>query len=210
MAPFRKRDEFELDALTDEEVIEYIIDARAAGEGDAAIVALRILVYGYEPKLRSFVRGKVPSHEVDEVLMKVLDSGFTSVFEGEAIESFRAWIYMIARRRIADHLRRKRLTETPLPDEHEADDEIFGDLQAHEDQTGFVEVAEIVELCLAELSEPHRRVIDLAVFAGYTAAEVCEIVNDDFPDLDTPMSESNVDKIKSRFRKCLRKLLGDD
>ena len=56
----------------------------------------------------------------------------------------------------------------------------------------------------------HRVVIELNVFEDLDATETAERVNDEFPDLDPPMSEANVHKIVSRFRKCIRGTLEDD
>jgi RNA polymerase sigma factor (sigma-70 family) len=203
--PCRELSDLELSDLSDEELVDYIKRMRDCGNAQAALQGLRVLVYGYEGKLRSFVRGKIPSEHVDDVLNKVLDSGFTSVFDEDSIESFRSWIFTIARYRVADFYKKERPELTALPEEHELDDEIFGEVQSVEDETGFIEVKEAFETCLERLEKPeHRRVVELAVFAQLPAREICEHVNEEFPDLKTPMSEQNVDKIKSRFRKCLR------
>lgn len=205
MTHHRRLSDLELDKLSDEELIEYIKCMRDRGDSAAALEGLRILVYGYEARLRTFVRGKVPSHDVDEVLDQVLLSGFKSAFDEDNLRSFRAWIFKIARYRIADYYRVERPTLTALPEEHEADDEIFGEIRAVDDDTGFIEVKEAFERCLEALPNPaHRRVVELAVFAQLSAREISDSVNEDFPELDPPMSEQNADQIKSRFRRCLR------
>ena len=153
----------------------------------------------------------MPSHAVDDVVDAILDSGFSSVIDEETIRSFRAWIFRIARYRVADYYRKDRPFLDPLPEEHDEDDEIFGELQSEPDATGFVQLKGALENCLEELDhDAHRRVVELAIFAQLSSREICEHVNEEFPDLDPPMSESNVDQIKSRFRKCLRERLDDD
>jgi RNA polymerase sigma factor (sigma-70 family) len=211
LAPYRRLNDIELQKLSDEELVAYLRRSRELGETEAALDALRILVYGFEGRIRSFVRGKVPSHAVDDIVDAILDSGFTSVFDEESIISFRAWIFRIARYRVADHYRKDRPHLDPLPEEHDENDEIFGELQSEADATEFVGLKDALERCLEELeSDAHRRVVELAIFAQLRAREICELVNEEFPDLDPPMSESNVDKIKSRFRKCLRERLESD
>ena len=54
---------------------------------------------------------------------------------------------------------------------------------------------------------PHRDVVELNVFEDLDATDTANRVNEAHPDLDPPMSETNVHKIVSRFRKCLREKL---
>ncbi len=62
---------------------------------------------------------------------------------------------------------------------------------------------------LAKLSDPHRRVVDLFVFERLSAQETVDQVNDEYPDLDPPMSVDNVSQIAKRFRDDLRDLLSE-
>ncbi len=71
-------------------------------------------------------------------------------------------------------------------------------------------VQSVIDECLEGLSDQHRMVVEVNVFDGLDAAGTAERVNAEFPDLDPPMSEANVHKIVSRFRKCIRELLADD
>ena len=64
-------------------------------------------------------------------------------------------------------------------------------------------VQSVIDECLEELSEAHRDVIELNVFQDLDAPTTAERVNEKHPDLDPPMSQANVHKIVSRFRKCL-------
>ena len=68
----------------------------------------------------------------------------------------------------------------------------------------------MIEECLEPLSDAHRTVVELNVFQDLDATETAKRVNDALPDLDPPMSEANVHKIVSRFRKCVREKLEDD
>jgi DNA-directed RNA polymerase specialized sigma24 family protein len=54
----------------------------------------------------------------------------------------------------------------------------------------------MIDQVMDDLSPKHREVIDLHVFGGFTAAEVCDRVED--------MTEDNVAQIASRFRAKLR------
>ena len=66
-------------------------------------------------------------------------------------------------------------------------------------------VQSVIDECLEGLSDQHRMVVEVNVFDGLDAADTAERVNAEFPDLDPPMSEANVHKIVSRFRKCIRR-----
>ena len=63
---------------------------------------------------------------------------------------------------------------------------------------------------LAGYSDHHRRVVELKCFDRYSSKETAERVNQEFPNLDTPMTAANVDQIASRFRAALRRELGED
>ena len=65
----------------------------------------------------------------------------------------------------------------------------------------------MIDQCLEGLSELHRDVVEHNVFEDLDANDTADQVNKDHPDLDPPMSQANVHKIVSRFRKCVRERL---
>ena len=88
--------------------------------------------------------------------------------------------------------RRRRL----LPSEHAGEDDVWGAEPALESEAGAVELRIIVEEVLETFNDKHRLVIELHVFEGFTAADVCDRIKG--------MSEDNVAQIASRFRAKLR------
>jgi RNA polymerase sigma-70 factor (ECF subfamily) len=95
-------------------------------------------------------------------------------FEGEAA-AFRAWVFSIARRRIADHRRRglrrntqpvanENLERTPAVDDPEG--QVVGQLSAQQ----------AAELVVATLPADHAEVILLRVLADLTVDEVAEVM----------------------------------
>ncbi len=143
MAQFRERNEQELDRLSDEELIEYIVAARGAGKLDAARVGLQVLVKGYMPNIERRVQNKMPEGDdaaIDEVAGNAMLAALAAAFSGGSIGEFRSWLHTIVDRRIADWWRRKRLERTPLADEHEGDEDFREDAPLVEDETGAVDV----------------------------------------------------------------------
>jgi RNA polymerase sigma factor (sigma-70 family) len=149
---------------------------------------------------------RVPAERVDEVAGAAVESAVASAvgYKGESVGQFVNWLNRIVDRRIADFHRRKRLDETPLVEEHEGEEEIWGEVPPVSGATGLVEVRMIVERLLGGLSTPHRRVVELYVFERWEAREAAERVNAELPDLDPPMSVDNVHQIAKRFRDDLR------
>jgi RNA polymerase sigma factor (sigma-70 family) len=84
----------------------------------------------------------------------------------------------------------------PLASEHAGDEEVWGEEPATESEAGAIHLRIIIDEVLQELSEKHRRVIELHVFEALPAAEVCDRIDG--------MTEDNVAQIASRFRTKLR------
>lgn len=214
MALFRELNDAELNDLSDDALIEYVIAARQAGREDAAKLAIQILAFGYmgvvERRVRLRMQGLAESDR-ELVAGAVLFSALASAFGGASVGEFRAWIHRITDRRIADFHRRPRPRPAPLPEEHESEEEIWGETLFVPDGTGAVDTWSVVEQALDELSETHRGVVELCRFSGYSAREAADIVNERFGDrLSTAIKEPNVHKIASRFEHRLRDLLHDE
>ncbi len=86
---------------------------------------------------------------------------------------------------------------------------MWGEVPSEEDETGVLEVQEIIDVALAELSERHRRVIDLFIFEDATGQDTVDTVNAEFPDEDPPMTVDNVAQIVKRYRERVRELLAE-
>jgi RNA polymerase sigma factor (sigma-70 family) len=199
VTPFRTRKEHELDALSDEELFEYMREARRAGALDAMRTALAVLAFGYRGIVRLRVMLKVPSQDVDEVTDTAIESAIGSRFDNDSIGEFRSWLNRITDRRIADyHRRREGKPELgPLPGEGE--EEALGPEPATEFEGTSVDARRALRQALDELRPNHRRAVERYVFAGCSAEEAAQEIEG--------MTEANVHQIASRFRRRLRDLL---
>lgn len=199
---FRDRQDHELSSASDEELLAFIVAARAAGRLDRARVALSVLVYGHWDNLVRRAQLKLPSHQdAEDVAGEALASAVSAAFAGESIGEFVNWMHTILSRRIADFFRR-RGTVVPgvLLSEHEGDDEMFGQVPSVEPEgPELLALREAIAAAFARLSAVHQEVVDLYVFAGYGALDTAARIDG--------MSEDNVHQIASRFRREVRSLL---
>jgi RNA polymerase sigma factor (sigma-70 family) len=217
MSDFRPLTETELAALSAEELIAYHHEARRLGRHDEARSALAILVWGFRGRVGFWVSRKVPRPDVDDVANEVIESAIRSSFDRATPGQFGAWLRRIAQRRVADYhaAESRRPDQVPLPEEHEREDEIWGGGGVAPDPTQEVVERSVVEQALGELSEVHRRVVELAGpqdlgFEQRTGKETARLVTDQLSaQMDDPMTEANVHQILSRFRKRLAELLDD-
>jgi RNA polymerase sigma factor (sigma-70 family) len=195
---FEPLPDHELHQLADEDLIGYIRDSRDAGELAHARRGLMFLVYGYERDVKRRLSIKVPGHAVDDLVHDALVRAIAAAFDGSSVGEFRNWLHTIVDRTAVDFFRRaeRRPKETLLPSEHVGEDEVWGAEPSLESEAGAVELRIIVAEVLETFNEKHRLVIELHVFGGLTAAEVCERIEG--------MSEDNVAQIASRFRAKLR------
>ena len=200
-AAFKEHTEHELDQFSDEKLIAYLRDASAAGNHRAGKRALAILVYGHAANVERRLALKMPRYAVPDVAHDALVRAIASAFDGTSQGEFRSWLNTITDRTAVDWYRRRasRPEETLLPSEHQGEDGVWGDEPADAGEAGAVELHLIIEELVAELSPPHRQVIEIHVFEGVPAAETCERVDG--------MSPDNVAKIASRFRQRLRQTL---
>jgi RNA polymerase sigma factor (sigma-70 family) len=215
MSDFRPLSENELAALSAEGLIAYHHEARRLGRHAEARTALGILAWGFYGRVHFWVSRTVPSQDVEDVVDTVFESALKSSFEGAQPAQFGAWLREISYRRATDYHRtaERRPEEVPLPEEHEREEEIWGAAGEVPDPTEAVVERSVSDQALAKLGEVHRRVVELAGhvdlgFDGRPAKETAVMINDQFgPQLDDPMTDVNVHKILSRFRKCCRKIL---
>jgi len=205
---FEPRNEAGLSKLTDEDLLAYIAAARARGEGDHLQRGLAVIVFRYFDDIVRRCRIKVPPQDAEDVASEAMTSAIRSSLEGQTVGEFRAWLNKIVARRIADYHRKQRVDTAPLPEEHAESDEIWGQAGITDDETGVVEVEDAIARILDKLSDAHRRVVEFFVLEVASAEETAEQVNDEFPDLNPPMSIDNVSQIARRFRKQLRDELG--
>ena len=205
--------EQQLDRLSDEDLIEYIREARRAGRTDAERLGIQMLVWGFWADIRRRARIKVPAEDADDVAAEAMVSAVDAAFSGGTIGEFRSWLNTIVDRRIADYHRRRRPETAPLPEEHVRDEHVWQrkDAPTTPGPAGQVESRMLVEQAMGDLSAPHRRVVELRRLQGHSAREAATEVNNHFGErLDTAMTEDNVHQICSRFDKRLRAIIEDD
>lgn len=166
--------------------------------------ALMFLVYGYERDVKRRLSLRLPAHSVDDVAHDALVRAIAAAFDGTSVGEFRSWLHTIVDRSAVDYFRRaaRRPKESILPSEHIGEEDVWGDEPAIDSEARAVELRIIVEEVLETFYEKHRLVIELHVFGGLTAAEVCEMIDG--------MSVDNVAQIASRFRGKLRARLDPD
>ena len=204
MPPFRPLPAAALEHLEDDELIAYLRDAAAAGAHDQARLALQILVYGFWSIVESRLSQRLPAWAVEDETANVIARAITSSFAGESIGEFRSWLTTIIRRSVADFYRGQERSPQQAPlyrrTEDGEEEHLPGRFEA--DGAGYVEVQLLLETCLDELSEPHRRVVELLVFQDRDAKDAAAEVDG--------ISEANAYQIVSRFRRRLRELLEED
>ena len=205
--PFRRRKDYELGPLEDEELLAYAVAARDAGETDAMQEALAILVFRRYDNLVRRAGLKVPKADAEDIASKTIADAIVARFQGTSEGEFWKLVSTILARRIADFLekRKRSLDEAPLPEEHADDEDIHGGPAAvTQDPTTALGAQDVIDRRLDALSDVHRRVVELSVFEDLEAKDVAERVNEEHPGLNPPMSVDNVHQITSRFRKDLR------
>jgi RNA polymerase sigma factor (sigma-70 family) len=124
-----------------------------------------------------------------------------AAFDGTSQGEFRSWLHTIVDRTAVDWFRRagRRPKEAPLPSEHLVEEHVWGDEPFTPSHSGEVELRIVMDEVMDELSDKHRQVIELQVFEGLTAREVCDGIDG--------MTEDNVAQIASRSRAKLRRRL---
>ena len=209
---FKERPDHELDRLPDEELIAYVVAAREAGRPDAARRGLAIFAWRRHPDLVRRAQLKVKSREdAEDLAMQAIEGVLRSAFEGTSPGEAVKLMHRILDRRIADFYRDRERKPPPgdLPEERPDEERKEPDAAVSKDDKDEVWVSDLIEREYEKLSPHHRMVVDLAVFGGHSSEETADLVNQEFPNLDTPMTAQNVDQIKSRFRKVMRGELDD-
>lgn len=204
---FREKKDYELDRLSDEELIAYLVRARRAGDDHAANTALAVFAHRHFDDLVASALLKLESRDdAEDVAGQTIADVIRTAFQGEVVAEAMGLLYRILRRRIADFYRAregKPLAE-PLPEDLDDEERKRGDVAIEPDATGRVDLLDVIENLFAARSPAHCMVIDDFVFDGYNGQETAARVNNAFGELDPPMTEANVHQIAKRFRTELR------
>ncbi|MGE0065827.1 MAG: RNA polymerase sigma factor [Dehalococcoidia bacterium] len=216
MAAYRPIDEAGLARLDDPGLIDQAVAARAAGDEAQAELALKIFAFGLEGPLLAFVRNRMGSHGdavVEEITGRALEDAIRSItkLRGSTAEEGRAFVFKIARLRIADFLRKGRLRTDSIDDEESGGSADRHAGMAVEDIADAIDTNLVYEQALGDLRPDHREAVELFLISGYSARETAEKVGSRFDGSgNDSMSEQNVNQIVSRFRKDLRTRLGQE
>jgi RNA polymerase sigma-70 factor (ECF subfamily) len=142
----------------------------AARDGDRD--AISAIWRAEQPRLLRVLRGEVGDAADDVASQTWLEAmGALRRFEGDE-RGFRALLFTIARRRVADHRRTRRRKPASA-----TDPEVLRDLVPAQHADGFDQLGadEAVRTILAALNEEQAEVVLLRVVAGLTVGEVAEI-----------------------------------
>lgn len=193
--------EHELQRLSDEQLIAYVVAMRDRGHRDAAATGLGHLVYGHWQNVRRRVVMTVPAADVDDVTGEIITSAIRSAFDGSSQGEFVVWLGTITKRRIADFFRRRerQLEATSL--EAAAESGVEPASVGEIDRSGYLEVQAVIEALLEERSPDHRRAIEIMVFEDRPAAAASAAI--------AGLSEPNAYQVVSRFRRDLRRRLAE-
>jgi RNA polymerase sigma factor (sigma-70 family) len=212
MGGFRRLDESALARLDDDQLVGYAVAARRAEDHEAEECALQIFAFGMESRILAFVRTELGSHgddAIEEVAARALQDAIVSIrkLDGTSAGEARSFVMTIAARRIVDYHRRGRLDTEPLETEFGDEESLRREIadSSAEGETEAVVLRVLIEEALGELGESHRLVVELSLLRGHSAKETAARVNSrNDGRSDDSMSEQNVHKIVSRFRKSLQ------
>ncbi len=206
---FRPKDERQLEQLSDDQLVAYIVGARDGGYDDEVRTATSILVFRRYRQQLAFIRKKVRSPEdaediLGDVILDMLNAAFRGTFTGEFFSLF----FIIRDRRIADHYKKiegEPEAATSNPDGPDLIEELLGS----EEFTDESEVRMLIEQCLSQYPDRDRAIIAMRI-EGFPSREVAETVNRQRIGGETKMSPANVDQIFARFKHRLRPELFPD
>jgi len=189
--------------MSEDELIAYLLGARAAGDREATGLAVSMLVFGFMDNVQYRVAMKVSPESVEDVAKNVLLSALASPFDGGSVGEFRKWIGTIIQRRIADFHRdpRREVQTDPLPTEHQEDDDVWGEEPTVEFEGDTVDVQRAIDQAYSELNPLHQQVIDLSIWEDLSAGEVAAQLD---------VSADNVHKIAQRYRDRIDELFPRD
>ncbi|MGK2932279.1 MAG: RNA polymerase sigma factor [Solirubrobacterales bacterium] len=205
---FRRKSQSETQALSDDDVIAYVVLARDAGDSDAVSEALGILVYGRLGWLTVFIgkRLKGNRQDAEDVAAKVMENVITSSFDGESVGQFVNLMKTMAVRRSFEFNQKAGKAKKDVA--YDADDpEGRTGLPSNPGDSGETEVKMVISAVMAKMTPVHQDVVELRI-QGFKSKEVAEMINDGEHQLDKPMTDANADQIYKRFRDELRRELG--
>jgi hypothetical protein len=222
MPAFRPKPDYELDRLSNEDLIAYANAARGAGEHEHWRLAISILVFGFQDRVKIWILRKAHPSLLEDLMQEVFTRALTSLsresaeFQGRTGGEFGSWLRQITAFVIADHTdaakRERANTQAPPPDPEGDLPELQVPDPAGDDFTDSFANRELAKEAYETVTNPsHRKLIGLIGpadygFKGLSAEEAVESMNAELEDGTKPMSEANAYKIISRYRASLNTL----
>jgi DNA-directed RNA polymerase specialized sigma24 family protein len=180
MGAFRSLDEAELAKLDEDGLVAHALQAREAGEGEQALLALRIFAFGMQDALLAFVRARLDSHGdavVEEVAGRALEDAIRSIgnLRGTSAGEARAFVFKIARLRIVDYHRSGSVRAAAIAggEDGSIDPGALDDRRV-EGEADAIGTALVLREAIAELRPDHRAVVEDCLLLGYSAREAAE------------------------------------
>ncbi len=147
-------------SLDDDAIIRLIRDQRDRR-------ALTELYVRYQHSLARYMqRGMNNSKLIEEAYNDVMLTVWKSAANFQGKSKVSTWLYGIARNKRMTHFQRENKHA------HQTSEDQLEGIAEHDNSS----LKETLSAALIELTEPHREVIELAYFHGYSTAEISEIV----------------------------------
>ncbi|MFA9399947.1 MAG: RNA polymerase sigma factor [Acidobacteriota bacterium] len=197
--------------LSDEDLIQHLVEARDAGDHDQFKLAIDHLVWRRWDHVYAKVRAKVDPVDAEDVAMDAMTSAIGSFnFRGSSMGEFVSGLNTIVKYRIADHYEKKKRAENDESLEAGETGDSHGP-EPGEDDEGIeaLGVEVLVDEVIATRPAAHRMVIRLRI-DGHSSKETSALVNeqdaadDGSREIQSAMTQANVDQIFYRFKKDLR------
>ena len=199
--------ESELPYFDSDRLASLFLEARAAGDVEAAAKVFQLFAWKMRPKLIGFSKRHLRMHGdheeiADETVMRALKGALTSAetFRGTTFEELHGYLFRIERNVINDYrdkeMRRERIAPgVSLQDGREDLGPDGAEIEFVDD--GFDEVVngDLADQVMSGFNPKHRQIIQLRYDFGVKSKETAKI---------TGMSVNNVDQVMRRFRRALR------
>ena len=198
-------------------LVEHVHDAKAAGHSDQARLAMHMLLFKHERRMRRRVAIRMPDHlahhadtTADWVLERVSRSALKLGFQGRSLGEWVNWWGKAIDRQCISFWRtaegQSLERQQPLPSEHVGENvaavDTLGEPLDVERLLTQACYSQIVQAVLGRIQNPmHARAVRLAFWDDLESAEVARRCQ---------TTAANVDQIKTRFKKevreeCLRR-----
>jgi DNA-directed RNA polymerase specialized sigma24 family protein len=206
---FKAKDEDELQHLSDDDLVAYVVDARNAGFDQEVRTGTGILVFRRYDQQLAFIQKKVKRLEdAEDILGEAIAGMMKLAFKGTHTGEFFSLFFVIRDRRIADFYK-KAEAEPEFAGPSGDDDNLIEILVGTGDFAGESEVRMVIEATLSTFSERDRMVVRARI-DDQPAKDVARMVNESGIGGDSVMNPANVDQIYARFKHRLRPQLFPD